>query len=329
MRQMVLQIRIERRIGLRRRIGLLDLQDQRHQRLGDKPPAELAEPAPLVRAIAQTVDAGCNVQSDLLAGALLERFRARWKHPDARFAGIFNPNQAENRRDEAFRLRQQPASGLVLRPAPSPPDWSGRVASGTGSRFSSPCGPRKGFPRLPSGSAAAPSHPWPAPSGEQRTRIVQQRRVLDVAFRAHRYARYVASSGANQASHLSRPFRRPSGASPEPAIDRRDCRRKLTPEHLDAQLVDELESCTTPAIKVCRTACDCAANHALSHGDPRPPSSDATAHAMRSDRDDTASPKFAHASVTRRRFIAHTDACSPTARGGRQMIHVIETPCFV
>ena len=57
----VLQIRVqfglERRIGVRREIGLLDLQDQRHQRLGDETAAEFAEPAAPVRAVAQAVDA--------------------------------------------------------------------------------------------------------------------------------------------------------------------------------------------------------------------------------------------------------------------------------
>ena len=61
MRQVTLQIGMERRVGLRRIIGLLDLQDQRHQRLGDKASAVVAEAAALVGAVAQAVGARrCN-----------------------------------------------------------------------------------------------------------------------------------------------------------------------------------------------------------------------------------------------------------------------------
>ena len=57
MRQVALQIGMERRIGLRRGVGTLDLQDQRHQRLGDEAPAIAAEPAARVRTAAQSVGA--------------------------------------------------------------------------------------------------------------------------------------------------------------------------------------------------------------------------------------------------------------------------------
>ena len=57
MLQVALQLGLECRIGLRRIVSLLHLQDQRHQRLGDEAAAEVAEAAALVRAVAQAVGA--------------------------------------------------------------------------------------------------------------------------------------------------------------------------------------------------------------------------------------------------------------------------------
>ena len=48
--QMAVHLAAERRIGLRLRISLFEIEDQRHQRLGDEAPAEHAEMPALVRA---------------------------------------------------------------------------------------------------------------------------------------------------------------------------------------------------------------------------------------------------------------------------------------
>ena len=53
--QEVVQLGVEGRVGLRLRVGLLELEDQRHQRLGDEPAAVDAEPAALVRPLAEGV----------------------------------------------------------------------------------------------------------------------------------------------------------------------------------------------------------------------------------------------------------------------------------
>ena len=50
MGQQRVELGLERRIGLRRLVLALELEDQRHQRLGDEATAEEAEPAALVRA---------------------------------------------------------------------------------------------------------------------------------------------------------------------------------------------------------------------------------------------------------------------------------------
>ena len=55
MLQVIIQLGLERRVGLRRLIRRLQLQNQRHQRLGDKPPAKFAKPATPIRAITQRI----------------------------------------------------------------------------------------------------------------------------------------------------------------------------------------------------------------------------------------------------------------------------------
>ncbi len=57
MRQVFRKLRLERRISFRGQIGLLHFQDERHERLGDEPAAEFAEPATPVRTVAQAIDA--------------------------------------------------------------------------------------------------------------------------------------------------------------------------------------------------------------------------------------------------------------------------------
>ena len=49
--QILVQLVLEARVGLRGRIGLLDLENQRHQRFGDKPAAENAEMPLIVGAV--------------------------------------------------------------------------------------------------------------------------------------------------------------------------------------------------------------------------------------------------------------------------------------
>ena len=62
-----LQLGVERGIALGVLVGLLELQDQRHQRLGDEAAAMDAEPAMLVRAVAQAV--GHRHRRKILIGA--------------------------------------------------------------------------------------------------------------------------------------------------------------------------------------------------------------------------------------------------------------------
>ena len=64
MRQVALQIGMERRIGLGRVVGLFDLQDQRHQRLGDEASAVVAEAAALFGPLRRLL-APAGVQSSL------------------------------------------------------------------------------------------------------------------------------------------------------------------------------------------------------------------------------------------------------------------------
>ena len=58
MREVAVHLGLERRIGLGRGVGLLQGEDQRHQRLGDEAAAEDAEPAALVGAGAERVRRG-------------------------------------------------------------------------------------------------------------------------------------------------------------------------------------------------------------------------------------------------------------------------------
>ncbi len=48
MREVIIHVALERRIDLRGRIGLLELEDQRHQRFGHETPAEQSEMSALV-----------------------------------------------------------------------------------------------------------------------------------------------------------------------------------------------------------------------------------------------------------------------------------------
>ncbi len=54
----IVDLGLERRVLLRRLIGLVQLQDQRHQRLGDEAAAEKAEEAALVRSGAEGIGLG-------------------------------------------------------------------------------------------------------------------------------------------------------------------------------------------------------------------------------------------------------------------------------
>ena len=51
----MVELGVEGRVRLRLRVGVLQLEDQRHQRLGDEPAAVDAEPAALVRPLAEGV----------------------------------------------------------------------------------------------------------------------------------------------------------------------------------------------------------------------------------------------------------------------------------
>ena len=75
--EVIVEVAPEIRIGLRGLVGLFQLQDQRHQRLGDETAAEHAEAAAFIRAMPETVGAlrkhrrhglrGCGVQTGLCA----------------------------------------------------------------------------------------------------------------------------------------------------------------------------------------------------------------------------------------------------------------------
>ena len=81
--QVVLQVGVEGGVGLGRVVGALDLQDQRHQRLGDEAAAEFAEAAAFVRAGAQAVGAQVRCSKLALLAGCASRAWWRWVKANA------------------------------------------------------------------------------------------------------------------------------------------------------------------------------------------------------------------------------------------------------
>src|SRR5829696_9129461 len=85
---------LEGRVVLRLVIGLLQLEDERHQRLGDEAPAEDAEMPALVRAGAEGVGLGLSGQATLSLALSRSAQAARAARTKASiFAGSFSPGR--------------------------------------------------------------------------------------------------------------------------------------------------------------------------------------------------------------------------------------------
>ena len=173
--QVVLEVGVEGGVGFGGVVGALDLQDQRHQRFRDEAAAVFSEAAAVVGAGAQAVYARCDVQDGLsLRGAVLDHSRPdcagrKWPSDHAQCTPSTCLPPAD--RCPMKSLRDLSHADIALdagrvwsggRGGHRFPSGFGTVGAGLtgagalggGSRFSSPCGPRKGFGKVPGGRAA-------------------------------------------------------------------------------------------------------------------------------------------------------------------------------
>ena len=116
-REMAVHLRLERRIGLRLRIGLLEREDQRHQRLGDEAAAIDAEMPALVGAGAKRIrllDGHARAHHVLLA---VSRRRARGANEGADFVRVLFARRAfdARRHIDTGRARDAQRFGDIVR----------------------------------------------------------------------------------------------------------------------------------------------------------------------------------------------------------------------
>src|SRR3954469_9880307 len=138
MLEIAVHLRAEGRVVLRRRVGALQVEDQRHQRLGDEAAAVEAEVPALVRPGAEGIDLLRNVH----AGTLAER-AARMK---ARiFSGSFTPGADSTPEETSTPPARVMRSASATLSALSPPESMNGIGR---SRFSSRR-QSKGLPRPP------------------------------------------------------------------------------------------------------------------------------------------------------------------------------------